>query len=118
MLVCLSRGKIVIIRWRVQEIAKPERWTAKRLADESGLAYNTVWGIWNNRARRVDFGTLARLAATLKVSPNELFISDDVAECAQAGTNELADTRSEAAACLLRSAVLDSERKQQESREK
>jgi DNA-binding Xre family transcriptional regulator len=77
MLVCLSRGKIVIIRWRVQEIAKPERWNAKRLADESGLAYNTVWSIWNNRARRVDFGTLARLAATLKVSPNELFISDD-----------------------------------------
>jgi DNA-binding Xre family transcriptional regulator len=64
------------IRWCVREIAEPERWNAKKLAEASGLAYNTVWNIWNNRAKRVDFDTLARLAETLKVSPKDLFAED------------------------------------------
>lgn len=64
------------IRWCVREIAEPERWNAKKLAEASGLAYNTVWNIWNNRAKRVDLDTLARLAETLKVSPKDLFAED------------------------------------------
>ncbi len=58
--------------WRLREIAEPERWNAKKLAEATGLAYRTVWGIWANRSRRADLDTLAALARVLKVEPGEL----------------------------------------------
>ncbi len=60
------------IRWRVREIAEPERWNAKKLAEATGLAYGTVYAIWTNQATRVDFKTLEALARVLKVTPGEL----------------------------------------------
>jgi DNA-binding Xre family transcriptional regulator len=60
------------IRWRVREIAEPERWNAKKLAEATGLAYGTVYAIWTNQATRVDFKTLEALARVLKVRPGEL----------------------------------------------
>lgn len=62
------------VRWRLREIAEPERWNPKKLADTSGLAYYTVWAIWNNRAKRADLATLAALAITLKVPPGDLLV--------------------------------------------
>ena len=59
-------------RWRLREIAEPERWNARKLAQATGLAYNTVWGIWTNTTRRADLDTLDKLAAVLKVQPNDL----------------------------------------------
>ena len=41
-------------RWRVREIAEPECWSARKLAQATGLAYNTVWAIWANKAKRAD----------------------------------------------------------------
>ena len=68
------------IRWRVREIAEPERWNAKKLAEATGLAYGTVYAIWTNQATRVDFKTLEALARVLKVAPGELISTIDEAE--------------------------------------
>jgi DNA-binding Xre family transcriptional regulator len=59
-------------RWRLREIAEPERWNAKRLAEATGLAYDTVWGIWTNRSKRADLETLEVLARQLDIAPGEL----------------------------------------------
>ena len=59
-------------RWRLRDIAEPERWSARKLARATGLAYTTVWGIWTNTTRRADLATLDKLAAVLKVQPNDL----------------------------------------------
>ena len=59
-------------RWRLREIAEPERWNARKLALATGLAYNTVWGIWTNTAKRADLDTIEKLAQLLKVSPGDL----------------------------------------------
>lgn len=63
--------------WRLREIAEPERWNARKLALATGLAYNTVWGIWTNHTRRADLDTLEKLAAVLKVEPQELIGSGE-----------------------------------------
>jgi len=59
-------------RWRVREIAEPERWSARRLAREAGLAYTTVQAIWSNTSRRADLDTLEKLARVLQVEPGQL----------------------------------------------
>lgn len=59
-------------RWRLREIAEPERWTARKLAIATGLAYNTVWGIWTGKSKRADLETLSTLAAALNVHPRDL----------------------------------------------
>ncbi len=58
--------------FRLKEIAAPQRWSARKIALETGLAYNTVWGIWANRSKRVDLDTLDTLARLLNVGPGEL----------------------------------------------
>jgi len=70
-------------RWRVREIAEPERWNAKKLAEASGLAYGTVYAIWTSQATRVDFKTLDALARVLKVEPGELIGSEEIVEDAE-----------------------------------
>ncbi|MDP9310578.1 MAG: helix-turn-helix transcriptional regulator [Chloroflexota bacterium] len=60
------------VYWRVREIAEPQRWNAHSLAEASGLAYNTVWAIWNNRAKRADLDTLGAIARVLDVDPGDL----------------------------------------------
>jgi len=59
-------------RWRLKEIAEPERWNARKIAEATGLAYNTVWGIWTNKSRRADLDTLDVLAKLLKIEPGQL----------------------------------------------
>jgi DNA-binding Xre family transcriptional regulator len=60
------------IRWRLREIAEPERWNPNKLAETTGLAYHTVWAIWHNKAKRADLATLATLATILKIAPGDL----------------------------------------------
>jgi DNA-binding Xre family transcriptional regulator len=59
-------------RWRLREIAEPERWNARTLAIQAHLAYGTVYGLWTNRSQRVDLATLDALAALLHVNPGDL----------------------------------------------
>ena len=66
-----ERGKRMA-RWLLREIAEPERWNARKLAMATGLAYNTVWGIWTNHTRRADLDTLEKLAQVLKVQAADL----------------------------------------------
>lgn len=60
------------VRWQLKEIAEPERWTARKLALQAGLAYNTVWLIWTGKARRADLETIDALCRILKVKPGDL----------------------------------------------
>jgi putative transcriptional regulator len=62
-----------MVRWRLRELAEPERWNVKKLAEKTGLAYGSVYGIWNDTARRVDLDTIDKLAYILQVTPGELF---------------------------------------------
>ncbi len=64
-------------RWRLREIAEPERWTVRKLSLATGLAYNTVWGLWTNKSRRADLDTLTTLARVLKIHPSELIGESD-----------------------------------------
>lgn len=66
----------MMARWKLREIAEPERWNAKKLADHTGLAYNTVWGMWTNKTKRADLDTLTTLANALKVQPGDLIGPD------------------------------------------
>ena len=68
---------MVTIRWRLREIAEPERWKPNKLAETTGLAYHTVWAIWHNKAKRADLATLATLAATLQVTPGDLLAMEN-----------------------------------------
>ncbi|MBC8074590.1 MAG: helix-turn-helix domain-containing protein [Chloroflexales bacterium] len=67
------------LRWRVREIAEPERWTARKLALATGLAYNTVWGIWTNKTRRADLDTIEKIARELKVAARDLIMQESPA---------------------------------------
>ena len=69
-----------IIRWRLREIAEPERWNPNKLAETTGLAYHTVWAIWHNKAKRADLATLATLAAALKIAPGDLIAMETAGE--------------------------------------
>jgi DNA-binding Xre family transcriptional regulator len=42
------------------------------VARDAGLAYNTVFAIYHNKAARVDLATLDALAGALEVEPGEL----------------------------------------------
>ncbi len=63
--------------YRLREIAEPERWSARKLALSTGLAYNTVYNIWANKTTRADLETLQKLADVLKVRPGELIGSGE-----------------------------------------
>ena len=63
-------------RWKVKEIAAPERWTARKLAIATGLAYGTVYHIWRNEAKRADLSTLDAIAQVLGVQPGDLLGPD------------------------------------------
>lgn len=68
---------MMIVRWRLRELAEPERWNPHNLAEATGLAYNTVWSIWMNKAKRADLETIGKLAQVLKVAPGDLFMWAD-----------------------------------------
>ena len=83
-------GLLMGVKWRLKEIAEPERWTARKLAEATGLAYNTVWGIWANRSQRADLKTLEALAKVLKVEPSELIGRVEDRQARYATTRQLA----------------------------
>jgi len=66
-----------MVRWRLKELAEPERWNPHNLADATGLTYKTTWGLWTNRVRRADLDTIGKLARVLKVEPGALLAWED-----------------------------------------
>lgn len=65
-----------MVRWRLRELAQPERWNVQKLSDATGLAYTTVASIWHNKAKRADLETIAKLARVLGVAPGSLLVED------------------------------------------
>ena len=63
-----------MVRWRLKDIAEPERWNPHNLAAATGLAYTTVYNMWENKTRRADLDTIGKLAAALKVEPGALLV--------------------------------------------
>ncbi|MGI8425957.1 MAG: helix-turn-helix domain-containing protein [Actinomycetota bacterium] len=61
------------IAWRVEEIARHKGFSAKELAERSGLTEKTVRNILAGKATRVDLRTIDRLSATLGVTPGALW---------------------------------------------
>ena len=61
-----------MVRWRLKEIGEPERWNPHNLAAATGLAYTTVYNMWENKTRRADLDTIGKLAQALKVEPGAL----------------------------------------------
>jgi DNA-binding Xre family transcriptional regulator len=59
-------------RFRLKEVAKPERWNISLLAQESGVSRSTVSKIWNNKSDYVHLEVLETLARTLGVRVSEL----------------------------------------------
>ena len=47
------------------------------LAEQSGLSMGTVNAIANNRYRRIDLETLAKLCSTLEVPVEQLIVADN-----------------------------------------
>lgn len=68
---------MMAVRWRVREIAEPERWSARKLAEAANLAYGTVWAIWSGKAKRADLETLDALCRVLKVEPGDILIREN-----------------------------------------
>jgi DNA-binding Xre family transcriptional regulator len=64
-----------MVRWRLREIAEPERWNPHNLAEATGLTYKTVYAMWTNKTRRADLDTIGKLAAALKIEPGALLAS-------------------------------------------
>ncbi|OKP91824.1 Cro/Cl family transcriptional regulator [Paenibacillus helianthi] len=56
----------------VKEIINQQGKTIRGVARETGLAINTVSGLYHNTSRRVDMETLDRLCKCLKVNAGDL----------------------------------------------
>ena len=63
-----------MVRWRLKELGEPERWNPHNLAAATGLAYTTVYNMWENKTRRADLDTIGKLADVLKVEPGALLV--------------------------------------------
>lgn len=61
------------ITWRVEELAAQRGWSARQLAEATGLDQKTVRNILAGRATRVDLNTIARLSRALGVGPGSLW---------------------------------------------
>jgi transcriptional regulator with XRE-family HTH domain len=61
------------LTWRVDELARRHGWTARQLAETTGLDAKTVRNILAGRATRVDLDTIARLSEALGVAPGALW---------------------------------------------
>lgn len=64
------------LTWRVDELAERRGWSARHLAEATGLDQKTVRNILTGRATRVDLETIARLSDALGVSPGALWRVD------------------------------------------
>jgi len=75
-------------RFRLKEIAEPQRWTIRKLSEATGLARNTVAGVWNNSTQYVNLNTLEALAKVLHVSVSDLIANGDAQKTEEPRGNE------------------------------
>jgi DNA-binding Xre family transcriptional regulator len=61
------------ITWRVRELAARRGWSARQLAEATGLDQKTVRNILAGRATRVDIETVGKLSQALDVGPGALW---------------------------------------------
>lgn len=68
-----------MIKNNVKDIMDRQNKGIRGTARETGLAINTVSGLYHNTSKRVDFETLEKLCKYLKVSTGELieYIEDE-----------------------------------------
>lgn len=64
-----------MIRLKVEEVAKAKGVSMRKLAKNSGLAYNTIRLIYRDPYRGIDLPTLDKLAKALQVDASELIES-------------------------------------------
>lgn len=68
---------MMAIRNKVEELARQRGITSvQKLADESGLNYNTAHALWKNKINRIDYGTLEKLCIFFQVEPGEILSWD------------------------------------------
>ena len=61
------------LRFRVQEFAVARGFpNARRLAQKTGISFNTVYGLWDNTKKYVHLGVLERIGDELGVPPEML----------------------------------------------
>lgn len=79
LLYTFGKGGLSVIISHVKEIMDRQHKTIRGFATETGLAINTVSGLYHNTSKRVDMETLNKLCKHLKVSTGELieYIEDD-----------------------------------------
>jgi len=65
------------LRFRVQEFAVAKGFpNARRLAQKTGISFNTVYGLWDNTKKYVHLGVLERIADELGVPPEMLLTTE------------------------------------------
>jgi DNA-binding Xre family transcriptional regulator len=69
-----------MIRLKVQEVAKRQKMSMRKLAKGAGIAYNTLRTIYRDPYRKISTETLDKLALALEVDASELIESVKEAE--------------------------------------
>lgn len=64
-----------MIRLKVADVAREKKVSMRKLAKNSGLAYNTIRLIYRDPYRGIDLPTLDKLAKALQVDASELIES-------------------------------------------
>lgn len=58
----------------LEQILKDQDKTMYWLSKETGIAYPTIHNLVNNKTERIDFKTMEKIAKTLNVKLDEIFI--------------------------------------------
>ncbi len=58
----------------IEQILKNQNKTMYWLSKETGIAYPTIHNLINNKTERIDFKTMEKIAKTLSVKLDEIFI--------------------------------------------
>lgn len=64
----------MVIRYRLDELLRLRRLTAKEVAKLTGIAESTLSEIRRNRAKRIDTQTIDRLCKALQCTPGDLIV--------------------------------------------
>ncbi len=63
-----------MIRNRLSEHMGQRRITAVELAQRTGLSRNTIGALYNEKAKGIEFETLARLCKALNAQPGDILV--------------------------------------------
>ena len=66
------KEKKLMIEARVAEIMKKQRWQIQKVADETGLSYQTVFNLYHNKNTMIKFDVLDRLCNLFQCEPGDI----------------------------------------------